>query len=235
MNTLLDNFVCIRRSLWFLRATLPLSVALIAWPVSAQKSLTGKVSDDHGDVPPNVSIVAYHADQGWPKPKGVIRTFATAPATADGSFVLPVASAGHYYVCAYPGRQGWISNCQWAASANSVEVGEAEAEHSVPIVLHKGGVITIQVTDPYAKISAVGHFNIGVMNSDGYYQPAVLTANTAGKRTYQVTIPMSEKVLLFIDSNLQIADAGGKAVAAGRPSTIALKGADSPTLSLSVQ
>ena len=105
--------------------------------------------------------------------------------------------------------------------------------------VHRSG-ITLDVNDLGNKINTAAlnsghHFYPSMMSQDGCYSPVRPLSQSGTHHFYQVTVPVSASLNLFVDSDLMVHDRNGNTVATRTP-TIPISGqAGAVTLSLSVQ
>jgi hypothetical protein len=222
-----------------------------------QVTVSGTISDDTGAVPPGASVQVTQvvAPQGNRNavPIGAnslsqIEPFtATGVADSSGAFSISNVPVGTYIVCAYSTAQALLSNCQWTSTYKSVAVNAADLVIP-PIIMKTGTVITVAVQDPLGMLNPIatnshiggtlptGHyFHLGVIDGNGYYASARLMSQDGQSRSYAVTIPKSNAVSLFIDSDLSVSDSNGNSVATRVPSSAGVQGGADTILSLAVR
>lgn len=97
-------------------------------------------------------------------------------------------------------------------------------------------IVKIELQDPSGLLtSGTHHFYPGVMSDAGYYAPARLVSGPGSPRLFEVTIPKTTAVHLFIDSDLNVTGPGGKALALRKISDTVLQGGTDTRVAVSVK
>jgi hypothetical protein len=145
-------------------------------------------------------------------------------AGTDGRFLAIGLRAGDYYVCAMGTAANHLHSCEWGQEPAAVQVGSGQPVTNVVLVVRSGVIINIQVQDPNGRLAAGLPFVAGVISDSGHYARAELKSGSATNALYAVTVPKGTALQLFLDTQLDVSDQGGKPVDAGRPSLPVLIG-----------
>ena len=212
--------------------------AFLAVPfLSAQTTLVGKVSVAGGAAPADTVVTINRIpDVATPSvgPRLISGAVsATLSVDSSGQFRSDSLPSGRYYICAYNGRPGFISNCEWTVP-KPVTISGAASVVPCTVALTMGSIVTINVADPTGVMGQGHRIRLGVMTDKGYYVQAK-PAGSGGNGQYVVTIPSLATVRLFVDSDLTVADAAGSVLQTRQPSSLVITGESDTTVSLSVR
>jgi hypothetical protein len=156
---------------------------------------------------------------------------------ADGTFVVNGLPAAIYYLCAYGVKDTDLGSCEWGQGTTRVDLASGQTVQ-LQFQVAPGTMLTFQVQDPKdqirdleglqtanAKLPLSGaNFAIGVWAGSRYVRAALVSTSGATRR-YQLAIPKTAAVRLFLDTSLNVVDASNMAIAAGRPgATLAAAG-----------
>ena len=201
-------------------------------------SMSGTVQDDSGNVVAGVTVEAHLIRQLTTGQFGRVVSegpafSGTSTTDSSGRFALTSLPAGGYFVCAYPISVGYLSNCEWNTTAQRTDVPDGAQVAGLTLVLRKGTVVQIVANDPLSLVSpptglvAVpsGHrFFPSVRDPKGYFGVARLATSTAVQHIYNVTIPNTATVELFLDSDVSVIDSAGHTLPVRIPSGITVTG-----------
>lgn len=197
--------------------------------------LSGVVVDENGgaiagavvqyrSVPP----VTIAADGHRITPPGASSSVQTGP---DGKFAANLAPS-RYHVCVYGVKTADLGTCEWGPGTTIVDLASGQTSQ-LSFRIQAGATLTFQVNDANRRIRDLAdlptvdgriplygaNFAIGVW-AESRYVRATLVANTGTARTYQLVIPKTAAVRLFLDTSLNVNDVAGSAVAIRQPGTV---------------
>lgn len=143
---------------------------------------------------------------------------------ADGTFTVSGLPPGGYLLCAYGIKDNHLGSCEWRGTARA-EVSAGQTTR-LKFVVDEGTLLTFQVQDPRhqvidleslpmvsGRIPLTGaNFSIGIWVGAKYARAKLLSVSGA-TRTYQIAIPKTATVRLYLDTSLKVADANGAAIA----------------------
>lgn len=150
---------------------------------------------------------------------------------ANGTFAVSGLPPATYNLCAYGVRPSDLGSCEWGQGTTRVDLTSGTMEQ-LTFQVNQGTLLIFQVQDPRGQIrspdlQAAGgalalsgaNFGIGVWAGSRYARATLISANAA-TRQYQVAIPKTGSVRLFLDTSLGVVDAGGSAIPSRQPSTL---------------
>jgi hypothetical protein len=216
-------------------------------------SLTGTVVDDHA-VPVPGALVSYRSvpafstgPNGRPAPNGPTVS-AVVKTAADGTFAISGLPSAVYHLCAIATRSTQLGSCEWTQGTTQADLTVAQSVSGLRLEIDEGTIVTFQVEDPKHQIRDLadfqqprvmlpltgGNFAVGIFAGRRYLR-ATLVSTNANSRTYQLAIPKTATVRLFLDTSLRVADVKGASVSTAQRSTaIAANGQDTVTVHLSI-
>jgi hypothetical protein len=220
----------------------------IAVAADTPSSISGGVIDDSGKAVSNVLVDVHRVRQFTRDQTGGLvgetTHFSAAVITdANGSFTVTGLPSGQYLACAYPSGLGYLSNCEWSETVPTLTVGDGIQITNLRLTVRKGTVVSIVAADPAHLVTPPsvpvaipsGHYFFpSVKTAAGYFSVARLSANSAGQHTYSVTIPTTETVELFFDSDLSVIGAIGQTIPKGTPSGLLVTGGAATTIMVSL-
>lgn len=204
-----------------------LSVASLSAQTGA--ALEGIVRDETGTLVPNASVQIQRVRTIVRDQIGHIISqdalySGESKTGSNGNFAFSSVPVGDYYVCAHSASAGYISNCDWNWSVPKTHVSSGSVVSGILLTITKGTIIQVDVSDPNARLTMGHHFYPGVMGRLGYYAAARLSSQNAAQRAYSVTIPKTETVRLFVDSDVPTTAATGESIPTRVPSSVTLTG-----------
>jgi hypothetical protein len=218
----------------------------IAVAADATSSISGAVLDDSGKAVSNVLVDVHRVRQFTRDQTGRLvgeaTNFSAAMITdANGNFTATGLPSGQYLACAYPNGLGYLSNCEWNPTVPALSVGDGAQLTNLTLTVRKGTVVSIVAADPAHLVTPPsgpvaipsGHYFFpSVKTAAGYFSVARLSADSAGQHTYSVTIPKTETVELFFDSDLSVISANAQAIPTGTPSGLLIAGSAATTITV---
>ncbi len=204
--------------------------------VSIGGVVTGQVVDDKGAPIANAIVIYRSIQKKAITPEGY-RT-ETGPRLAsgirtagDGSFVVRDLPPATYYLCAYGVKDAHLGSCEWGAGTTRIELASGQTVQ-LKFQVAEGTLLSFEVQDPRqqirdtvdlhpakaAPVGSRGNFTIGVWAGTRYAR-AKLISNIGAVRRYQLAIPKTASVRLFLDTPLVVQDAAGTTLAVRRQST----------------
>lgn len=202
---------------------------------SGTGTLSGVVLDERGAPIANAQVlyrtvprIVRRLGGGWNAVGPLLG--ASVKTGADGSFVVTGLPAAQYHVCAYGVKPTHLGSCEWQATT-SVDLASS-ATAPLRFQIAEGTMLTFEVQDPRQQIrdladlnSANGrlpvsgsNFAIGVW-AGSRYTLAKLVSTVGPTRRYQLAIPKSAGVRLFLDTTLNVTDAAGVALPTRTPAS----------------
>lgn len=196
----------------------------LAQSASAVGTLHGSVTDPQGQ-PLVGAQVTYRQlvpvlSSSWkqaPVPSGPV---AQGQVTADASGEYSVAGlpSGEYVLCAEESSMPYLDPCTWQQPLHvTILTGGSTIQ---TVILTKGVFLRARVSDPVGLLPNTvddvwtpSKLLVGVKYAGGAYQGAPNTGVDAGGHDYQLVIPVSEPVTLWLFSrDVGLSDASGNAV-----------------------
>jgi len=198
-------------------------------------AFSGTVLDDSGKPVAN-AVVQYGKIRAAVmgingRPVSVGTPFGSAVRTsADGSFAVAGLPPGTYQICAYGPMNFHLGSCEWTHGMVTLDLSNGQATRGLTLQVAVGALVTFEVQDPKGQIrdmadlqqahggipAAGANFRVGIMAGTRYVQ-ATRVSSAGNLREYQVAIPKTATVRIFVDTSLHVTDAGGAAVTAFRP------------------
>ncbi|HXE64534.1 MAG TPA: hypothetical protein VN519_13410 [Bryobacteraceae bacterium] len=204
-------------------------------------AVTGSVTDDAGNPVRDAGVlVSYAADGNGPRlpapPVVTGRLVATALTDSQGSFAISTLSPGRYVACVEVTAPGLLDPCHWATSAPTFTVTTEQTAASVKIVMTRGAVLSIHVSDSKGLLtnSVAGpvdfDFQVHIVTGKGMHYNAPIQNHTAVGRDYVATIPYDTPVnVRVLAAKVSVVDQVGKALPTSGP-TIAIPAGITPAL-----
>jgi hypothetical protein len=223
---------------------------LVAAPLG---SLAGQVIDEHG-APVVGALVSYQSVPTFavgPIGRSVAsgpRVGAAAKTDANGMFAVSGLPPAVYHLCAFGTRSTQLGSCEWTQGTTRADLTTRQSLSDLKLLVAEGTLVTFQVEDPRHQIRDLtdfqqpramlpltgSNFAVGIFVGRRYVR-AKLVSTSPNSRTYEVAIPRTATVRLFIDTPLRVADVTGAAVSTAQRSTaIAANGQDSVTVHLAI-
>jgi hypothetical protein len=152
-----------------------------------------------------------------PYPAGRLQqTQWTTVSGADGSFQFGQLPTGNYRVCSQSPGTAWLNPCEWGSQPPPLSLTPGEPSATVAIVLNKGAVVPIRLSDPSGFLSQyegkvpAAQLLIGVSNDASFFRTALIVSTDATGRSLQVVIPFGVTVNLIVCSSFfQLSNAAG--------------------------
>jgi len=145
---------------------------------------------------------------------------ATATTDPNGTFRVDSLPPGQYIACSEAPVSGHLDPCHWSTAAPNLTISAGETTSGVTIVMPKGAVLSVQVTDPRKLLQPVAGpidlaLEIQVVTSKGLHYSAPIQSNSATGRSYAITVPFGTPLTLrVLSSHYTINDQSGQPVAA---------------------
>ena len=213
--------------------------------------LSGVVVDDKGAPIPNAVVVYSTVPKVTEGPDG--RRVTAGPqfgaqvrTGADGSFAINGLQSATYDVCVYGVKDTHLGSCEWQGLTR-VNVASGEVVR-LNFRIPEGTMLTFQVQDLRGQIRDLAdlytkggripvfgsNFAIGVW-AGSRYASAKLVSKAASLRVYQLPIPKTATVRLFLDTQLTVLDAASALAPSRLPgAAISAQGLAEITTSLTV-
>ncbi|HLJ16495.1 MAG TPA: carboxypeptidase-like regulatory domain-containing protein [Bryobacteraceae bacterium] len=229
-------------------------VSMILLRTGLAVSFSGVVLDDSNAPVANALVVYQSIPPLVRGPDG--RPIATGPLVGAnvqtgpaGIFAVSGLPAAIYKLCAYGTSNSQLGSCEWIQGTTRIDLSSAPIIQNLVLRIAEGALITFEVQDSQSKIRDLadiqatgglmpvsgGNFGIGIFAGSRYAR-AKLTSTTAGDRQYQLAIPKTTAVRVFLDTSLDIADSTGAAVIRRAPGpTISPGGQAAITVNLTVR
>ena len=172
---------------------------------------------------------------------------AAVKTAADGTFAVTGLPSAGYLLCAYGTKSNHLGSCEWGQGTARVDVADGQTAH-LTFVVAEGALITFQVEDPKQQVIDLeslpvangrlpltgANFSIGI-SAGTRYERARLLSVTGATRRYQLAIPKTATIRLYLDTTLNVADAQGAAIALRQQSTaVAAGGQDEVVVHLAI-
>ncbi|MGI8741748.1 MAG: carboxypeptidase-like regulatory domain-containing protein [Bryobacteraceae bacterium] len=228
-------------ALVFAGACTSLCIAQVTQVSEAVGVISGTVKGADGSpVASGLVSVSRIADTAKSKLRRISGAAATVP---NGSFRLPSLDSGTYRICVQVPGTAWIDPCEWGPGGRTVALPSGQALSSVNLVLNKGAIVTLRVTDPRQLLSMHegktpgAHLLLGVSTDALSFRMASLVSQDTGGRNYQLLIPFDRKVNIAVSSAFfRLLDTNGIALPKSGSviPVIVPSGQQAPTLLLSV-
>jgi hypothetical protein len=156
-----------------------------------------------------------------PYPAGRVRQTAwTTISAVDGSFQFVQLNTGNYRVCAQVPASVWLNGCEWGSQPPPLSLTTDEPSANVAVVLNKGAVVPIRLSDPSGLLSQyegklpTAQLLIGISNDASFFRTATTVSTDATGRNQQIMIPFGVTVNLIVCSSFfQLSDSAGAALA----------------------
>ena len=220
----------------------------IAVAADAASSISGGVIDNSGTAVSKVLVDIHRVRRFTRDQKGRLvgetTHFSAALITdANGKFTVTGLPSGQYLACAYPSGLGYLSNCEWNETVPELTVEDGTQLTNLTLTVRKGTVLSIVAADPAHLVSPpsapvaipAGHYFFpSVKTAAGYFSIARVSADSAGRHTYSVTIPTTATVELFFDSDLSVIGANGQPIPTGVPSGLLVAGGAATAITVSL-
>lgn len=154
---------------------------------------------------------------------------------------------GTYNLCAYGVSNTDLGSCEWGQGTTQVTLSAGQTI-SLNFQVAQGALLTFQVQDLTRKIVSLedlpvvhgrlpltgANFGIGIWAGSRYVR-AALVSKTAITRQYEVAIPKTATVRLYLDTSLAVLDANAAAIPLRQvAATIRPAGQRALTINLSV-
>ena len=192
-------------------------------------TISGVVVDDSGGPISGASVVYRSVPplavsaSGKLAPSGpVVSSYVST--SADGAFAIANLPLGNYNLCAYGVTAADLGSCEWVQGTTHVALASAQ---TVQVRFHvsQGVLITFQVADTRQQIVSLedlpivagrlpltgANFGIGIWAGSRYVR-AGLVSKIGTTREYQLAIPKTAAVRLFLDTSLAALDANSVAI-----------------------
>ena len=152
----------------------------------------------------------------------------TVTTSTAGTFSVSGLPTGTYDLCAAGPKETHLGSCEWGPGAVRIDL-LADQTASVKLGVTEGALITFHVADPHNQIvdledilaigsggnKLVANFGVGVWAGTRYFRARRIS--TVGvSRVYQLAMPKSGSVRLFLDTGLSVLDEGGASAAVRR-------------------
>jgi hypothetical protein len=172
---------------------------------SQSSAIQGVVSDDSGNSPTGIYVVATLLSPSDH------RTFTTVTG-ANGTYSFSNLPAGTYSVCVQSPGGGHLNNCHWGAPVSLALAASQTLSRNLSIT--QGALFQLRLDDPQNLISPTDDLMLGVFLPNGFSPMRLASADPTG-RSYDLAVPLKTSVRLnVISTRLQIADDKGKALGA---------------------
>jgi hypothetical protein len=176
----------------------------------------------------------------------VLEPFTSSRVTtgSDGTFSVTGLSPGVYWLCAEALQPTQIRSCDWGFGGTKVDLTKASSATNVKLQVHSAVTLTFQVADAGGQIkdfpagisgpTKAGNFRIFVVNGSVVRSADPISA-TAGAHRYAINVPSTGSFRLLVDSQLNVLNQKGTAVAAGTPGDTIVVSGQPVTYNLTVQ
>jgi hypothetical protein len=199
-------------------------------------SIVGAVVDEKGAPIGNARVLYRSIPNRITAPDG--RRVSTGPSVgstgrtaADGTFAFASLQPGTYNVCAYGPKLSDLDTCQWGQQPGTVTLADGQIAR-LQLTIAEGTLLTFQVEDPKHRVVDLeslpriggrlpltgANFAVGAWAGTRYLRAALLSVAGATRR-YQVAVPKTTTVRLFLDTLLDVKDNAGLTLPGRRPST----------------
>ena len=198
----------------------PILVLIYTWAVPyavLADSISGTVNGSDGSIITSGLVTAYQTMAATSlRPRSTPTSALVLP---DGTFQFGALAEGTYTVCARAPLTAWLGSCEWGSPGSTVSLMQTKPSAVVRIVLTRGALIAVRVSDPTGLLTANeaktpgGHLLVGVgMDSLVFLNAAIVSQDSAG-RTYQVVVPFDRAVRISVASAFfGLSDVTGKAL-----------------------
>jgi hypothetical protein len=145
-------------------------------------------------------------------------------------------------------QPSYLGSCEWAQGTMSADLSSGQAVQNLVLHISEGSLVTFEVQDPNSRIRDLAdlpapsggmaisgaNFGIGVFAGLRYTRAALLSTS-AGLRQYQLAIPKTASVRLYLDTSLSVLDETGAAAITRAPGAAVAPGGQSEmTINLTV-
>jgi hypothetical protein len=199
-------------------------------------AISGVVLDDKG-APVSNALVLYRSVQSMVRSANG-HLVATGPLLgsgvktgADGKFAVGGLPAATYHLCAYGSKNTDLGSCEWVQGTMRVDLAAGQTAQ-VNLQIAEGTLLTFQVQDPKQQVVdleslrvasgkpsvSAANFAIGVWAGTRYAR-ATLVSTTGATRRYQLAIPKTAAVRLYLDTSLHVLDGSAMSLPVRAPST----------------
>ncbi len=148
-----------------------------------------------------------------------------AKSAADGTFNISGMPAATYEFGVYGTQSSHLGSCEWTQGGVRVDLVDGQTAH-LRFEVAEGTLVTFQVHDPRHQIVdfeslatvngrsplAGANFSVGIWAGSRYARAKLVSAS-GSTRTYQVAVPKTATLRLYLDTSLKVADANGAAIA----------------------
>ncbi len=188
-------------------------VCLHAALVAQTGSIQGAATDSKGKPLKGTFVTAVRG--------GLPPASQSASTANDGSFKIQGLPAGTYSLCVQVPGDGYLDPCQWGGTPVKITLADGQTSTGNTLKVADASVLVIRIDDPgkalgqHTKDGRNPHLLVGVWSGNGLFLPAHVASTDAAGTQYQVSIPRDAALKLHVSSrDLQVADAGGAAIAA---------------------
>ena len=210
-------------------------------------SISGRVVDTTGKPIAGIVVGASKIPDLAKKDFSNLVTVRSATA-ADGSFRVGGLAAASYRLCAHSTIGPYLNTCNWptVADPHKVSLAAGAAQNGITIVMTKGTVMKVVVSDPQgllsktAKSAAGTNFELTISGKNFPTVPLSCATTTATLRTCSASVPAQFALEVRVrHDNLKVTDNGGKvAFSEGKNSVTVADGDENlgiPHMSLKVE
>jgi hypothetical protein len=198
------------------RAVLP--PALLLHPGGRHSGNAGTVLDDQGKATVNALVIISTVSAEKTGAKTPVPV--SAPTDSKGNFTLAGVVPGTYTVCVLA-PNNLLNPCEWSPATSRLTVvsGKAAAPLNITLVTGTTAHIHIQDSDavvstPFQQPKTNGVLAAGVIDAQGYSHPAHYSSTDGTTHTFDLRIPFSTDLKLWIaGANLQVTDQNGAPLA----------------------
>jgi hypothetical protein len=167
---------------------------------------------------------------------------------ADGTFTAGGLPPAKYSLCVYGMKSTDLGPCEWGRGTTVVDLAAGQTAQ-LSFQIASGAMLTFQVSDPNRRVRDLAdipvssgrvalsgaNFAIGVWAGMRYARATLVSTSAAGTRQYQLAIPRTASVRLYLDTSLSVTDATGAAITTAQPSlTLAPAGQAEITTDLTI-
>jgi hypothetical protein len=203
---------------------MPLTVCLLSSPLSADRGLSGLITDAAGDGIAGIKVlvypVRYSHKLGSPVALSAMGATDVASATTDtlGHFTVPVPADSDYQICTQGARAPLIDRCTLPKDFATIFSTRlpSSSEH-IRITLESGSLVVVRVIDSAGNLKSEQLDAVLGITGGGFAQVAKRQIDVHAA-SFVFTVPQHAFGRLIVRSSVPLINAkSGKSVAIGVP------------------
>ena len=139
-------------------------------------------------------------------------------ADSAGQFSFKDLPPGRYVLCASGAAAQHLRSCLWGLPQVIAEVGSGQTAGGLVLQVRTGVIVNFLVQDSFGKLQSGKRLRLGVYTDQGFYYKAQSKSISGTEYTYSLAVPRDASMRLFLDSEVEVANAGGQVLQNRAPS-----------------